>query len=219
MAERIEWRELAYEAWIFLRIPLGIILVLFATLVVYRMPVVLEKEKTEEAVARIHAQKLTIENVNGEHLPPPPDPTQVDATIEGIDLNANGIRDDVELAIFEKYPNDTKIRAAELQYAMALQMYLTEVFNSETWIAAVQENGRGSGCVFDSGPNVTLSDGNLKITQALKIIRGRQNEVEELVFNSVGRQQKRQEIIDRYTTSYGSEDQEDCDLGLETLSD
>jgi len=211
-------KPVLWRVWHVIRWPLAVLVVLYVAIVIYSFPHALEKEKTEKTIARIHAQKLTIENVNGEHLPPPPDPAQVDATIEGIDLNGNGIRDDVELAIFEKYPNDAKIRAAELQYAMALQMYLTEVFNSETWVAAVQESGRGLGCVFDSGPDVTLSDGNVKITQALKIIRERQNEVEELVFNSVDRKQKRQEIIDRYTTSYGSEDREDCDLQLETLS-
>ncbi len=211
-------KPILWRIWRVVRWPLAVLVVLYVAIVIYSFPHALEKEKTEEAIARIHAQKLTIEHVNGEHIPPPPDPAQVDATVEGIDLNANGIRDDVELAIFEKYPNNLKVRAAELQYAMALQMYLTEVFNSETWIVAVQESGRGSGCVFDSGPDVTLSDGNLKITQALKIIRERQNEVEKLVFNSVDRKQKRQEIIDRYTISYGSEDGEDCDLRLETLS-
>ena len=155
MAEHIEWRELAHEAWIFLRIPLGIILVLFATLVAYRMPVVIEKEKTDETVDRIHAQKLTIENVNGEHLPPPPDPAQVDATTEGVDANVNGIRDDVELAIFEKYPNDIKIRPAELQYAIALQMYLTEVFirNMGSCGSPIRQ---GYGCIYGTGPSVTL---------------------------------------------------------------
>ena len=81
--------------------------------------------------------------MNGEHLPPPPDPAQVDATIEGVDANANGIRDDVELAIFERYPDSLKIRAAELQYAMALQMYLTEVFNSETLVAVILKDEHG----------------------------------------------------------------------------
>ena len=213
MAEHIEWRELAHEAWIFLRIPLGIILVLFATLVAYRMPVVIEKEKTDETVARIHAQKLTIENVNGEHLPPPPDPAQVDATIEGVDANANGIRDDVELAIFEKYPNDIKIRAAELQYAMALQMYLTEVFNSETWAAVAVQSGKGYGCIYGTGPSVTLSDGNERIRQAFAIVQKRIDETENLVFNTSERRSAYDDV-EKYTTSSGSSDGEDCDLSL-----
>src|SRR3990167_5434453 len=130
-----------------IRCTLGVLVVLYAALVIYRIPAVMEKQRTTETVERIHSQKLTIENMNGEHLPPPHDPAQVDATVEGIDANQNGIRDDVELAIFEKYPNDAKIRAAELQYAMALQMYLTEVFNSETLVAAILKDEHGDFCI------------------------------------------------------------------------
>src|SRR3990167_4323388 len=136
-----------HRAWRIIRWPLGILVVLYIGIVIFSIPHALEKIKTEETVARIHSQKLTIENMNGEHLPPPPDPAQVDATVEGIDANQNGIRDDVELAIFEKYPNDAKIRAAELQYAMALQMYLTEVFNSETLVAAILKDEHGDFCI------------------------------------------------------------------------
>src|SRR3989338_8436025 len=52
-----------------------VLVVLYVGAVVYSIPHVLEKRKTEEVVARIHAQKLIIENVNGEHLPPPPTKT------------------------------------------------------------------------------------------------------------------------------------------------
>ncbi len=61
---------------------------------------------------------------NGKHLPLTPNKEENDATVAGIDNNGNGIRDDVELAIFAKYPNSAKIRAAELQYAMALQLMI-----------------------------------------------------------------------------------------------
>src|SRR3990167_4695490 len=122
-------------------------LILFIALVIYRIPAVAEKERTEQVVAQIHAQKLTINDVNGEHLPPPPDPAQVDATVEGIDANGNGIRDDVELAIFKKYPNSARVRAAELQYAMALQMEFAYAFNSETLVNVIEEEGRGYLCI------------------------------------------------------------------------
>ena len=61
------------------------------------MPVVIEKQKTEEAVLRIHAQKITLDDVMGTKLPPEPSQELNDSTIEGIDANQNGIRDDVEL--------------------------------------------------------------------------------------------------------------------------
>src|SRR3989338_2241679 len=124
-----------------------IILVLYLGLVIYRIPAVLEKQKTEETVTRIHAAKLTLADVMGESLPPAPDPALKDATIQGIDANGNGIRDDVELAIFEKYPDSARVRAALLQYAKALQMELTQVFNSETLVAAIQEEDRSYFCL------------------------------------------------------------------------
>ena len=52
----------------------------------------------------------------GTNLPPQPYEPENDATVAGLDKNNNGIRDDVELAIFAKYPKSAKIRAAELQY-------------------------------------------------------------------------------------------------------
>lgn len=73
------------QIWRVARIPLGIILFLYVGLVIYRVPAAFERQKTQEVVTQIHSQKLTLADVNGEHLPPPPAPAQVDATIEGID--------------------------------------------------------------------------------------------------------------------------------------
>ena len=108
----------------------AVVVVLFIGLVIYRIPAVQEQQKTQETVEFIRSQKITREDVMGERLPPVPDPMLADATIEGVDANTNGIRDDVELAIFERYPNDVRIRSAMLQYAKALQLYFTMVFNS-----------------------------------------------------------------------------------------
>ncbi|MDD2399217.1 MAG: Ig-like domain-containing protein [Sulfurovum sp.] len=42
--------------------------------------------------------------VNGHRLPPEPDKALNDSTLLGIDSNNNGVRDDVERKIYEKYP-------------------------------------------------------------------------------------------------------------------
>ena len=86
-------------------------------------------KKTQEAVNRINNRTINLEDVLGKNLPPKPDQQLSDFTVAGFDVNDNGIRDDVELAIFEKYPNSAKIRAAMLQYAQALQLEFNEVFN------------------------------------------------------------------------------------------
>ncbi len=188
-------RKPIYRRWWFWVVATPIIL--FVALVIYRIPAVREKERTEAVVAQIHSQKLTINDVNGEHLPPPPDPAQVDATIEGVDANGNGIRDDVELAIFKKYPNSARIRAAELQYAMALQMYLSKVFNSETLVAVIQEESRSNVCILDSN---------------------RSKEIDELVFNTDIRKKTQEDLYRKFMTSYALPNSGYCDIDPKTFT-
>lgn len=106
------------------KIPLivfGTIAVIFFIGVLARIPYVLKERKTAGQVEKIHDTKLTMDDVMGNNLPPDPG-AEADKTIAGIDANKNGIRDDVELAIFKEYPNSAKTRAVLLQYALALQM-------------------------------------------------------------------------------------------------
>src|SRR3990167_6987221 len=121
--------------------------VAFAALVIYRMFYLRSERKTQEQVAKIHATKLTLDDVMGKDLPPPPG-ADADKTIQGIDANHNGIRDDVELAIFKEYPDSAKTRAVLLQYALALQMEVKQtIVNTGTVTAAVQEEDRSYLCV------------------------------------------------------------------------
>ena len=100
-------------------------------------------------MAKIHATKLTMDDVIGKNLPPKPG-TEADKTVAGIDANKNGIRDDVELAIFKEYPNSAKTRAVLLQYALALQMEAVQtIVNKETVIATIQEEDRADICIAD----------------------------------------------------------------------
>src|SRR3989344_4879431 len=123
------------------------VLASFVLLVIVRMFVLDAQEKTAEQVAKIHATKLTLDDVMGENLPPDPG-AEADKTIEGIDANKNGIRDDVELAIFKEYPNSAKTRAVLLQYALALQMEVTQpIVNKETVTEVVREQSRAGSCV------------------------------------------------------------------------
>src|SRR3989344_8373552 len=110
--------------------------VAFAALVVYRIFILRSERKTQEQVTKIHATKLTLDDVMGKNLPPPPG-ADADKTVQGIDANRNNIRDDVELAIFKEYPDSAKTRAVLLQYALALQMEVTTpIVNEGTVIAA-----------------------------------------------------------------------------------
>ena len=191
--------------WRWVRWPLYVLVVGYVLLVIYDVQRLFDIDKTNEAVAAIHAQKITLADVQGTNLPPIPDQAENDATIEGIDKNNNGVRDDVELAIFKKYPNSAKIRAAELQYAMATQLMMTKVTNSETWIAAAEETSRGNACI-----GLTIPDKNLKTYIA------RSEEVEELVRNTSERKIANDKAYD-FTTSFGLPNTDICNVKLDTL--
>ena len=193
-------RSFLRTLWRWFRWPLLVLLVLYVALVIYRAFAINAEKETAAAVARIHAQKLTMDDIDGKHLPPPPDPQAADATLEGIDANANGIRDDVELAIFKKYPNDIKVRAAELQYAKALQFELSNVLDSPTLIATIQEEDRGYFCIAKSVPD--------------SLFKSEIMSIESLVINTNQRKERHAEIHKKYMASYGDVEGPKCDLEI-----
>ncbi len=182
---------------------IGIIFVVlfvgFASLGFYRMN---EKNKTAETIERINSTKVTLDDVMGQNLPPKPDQLLNDSTIAGFDVNNNGIRDDVELAIFEKYPNSAKIRSAMLQYAQALQLELTEVFNSETLVKTIQKEGLAYRCL------------NRVNSEELD---NYEEEIRSLVLNTDIRNRKYSEDLKKYMATYSLLNDEPCDINLVSL--
>ena len=200
------------KVWHWVKWPLIVLVALFIIICIYFVYLGRDKYLTEQAVARIHAQKVSLSTVMGDALPPKPYGPEADSTLAGIDKNNNGIRDDVELAIFAKYPHSAKIRAAELQYAMTEQMFITDVFNTKTWKAVAEENSRGYQCVSNSLPY----SGDLK--KDFIIIDARAKEVEDWVLNTQQRKDAA-DNADTYTTSFGSLDGvNNCDIDLNSLS-
>jgi len=202
-------KDFLRAVWRWVRWPVLVLGFLYAVLVGFRTFVLFDEEKTAEAVAQIHAQKITLADVMGTTLPPAPDQAENDATVAGIDKNNNGIRDDVELAIFKKYPNSAKIRAAELQYAMALQLMLTKVNNAETWIAAAKEDSRAYACISETYPRTDFKN-------FIRVTKERSDEVESLVVNTKLRQGAENTAYE-FTTSYSLPDTELCNVNLDTL--
>ncbi len=198
------------RVWQWARWPLFILGAAYVAVVLYRVWAIGEEEKTQQAVAHIHAQKITLADVMGNNLPPPPNQQENNATVEGVDVNNNGVRDDVELAIFEKYPDSPRVRAAQLQYALTQQMFLTEVFNNETWKAVAEEDSRANFCLSLTHPRENLVEFG-------KIIDQRVSEVEGLVFNTRLRNEKKQEAFD-FSTSYGLVNTNACDVSVDTLA-
>jgi len=186
-------KDFLRAVWRWARWPVYAALVLalmFVALVIWRMFVLADNDQTKVDVARIHANKLVWSDINGE-LPPEPDTAENNATLAGVDSNGNGIRDDVERAIYLKYKDTPRVAIAALQYAKELQMEFTEVRNSETLVAVIQEEGRGSLCILDN-----------KIADS----------IEKMVVNTEQRKQYQEDILRKYMTSYSLFNTGECDI-------
>jgi hypothetical protein len=181
----------------------------FVLLIIVRIPHAIDADMTTRQVAKIHATKLTIDDVMGKYLPPDPG-AEADKTIVGIDANKNGIRDDVELAIFKEYPNSAKTRAVLLQYALALQMEATlPVLNTETATAAVEDNeSRALNCIW------SISSRN-NMDMFTKETDANENFVTQHQFNTDMRRNNINSFYDSvrsYSVSHGG-----CDIVLNSI--
>ena len=195
--------------WRILKWVVGIIVVGYVLLVVYRMFVLNEEDKTEAQVAKIHATKLTLDDVLGRNLPPEPG-AEADKTVQGVDANANGIRDDVELAIFKEYPNSAKTRAVLLQYALALQTQMTlPLVNKDTVTATVEDGDRAVHCIWSISSRSNLEKFEEETTK-------NENFVKKLQIN-VSERDKHQADLYKNLGSYTSPRGNGCDLELATL--
>lgn len=201
----------ARRVWHILRWPVWTVLVLYIGVVVYRVPAMGEKQKTAAAIAFIQSQKITTADATGADLPAVPDEALNNATLAGADANHNGIRDDVELAIFKLHPDSARIRAAELQYALESQLELTQVFNQDTWVAEAKYEAHSINCLGDAAYSV-YSNAQDKITKSTDL----RIETENLVFNTTARKLKRQ-IIGAYEVAFVDSSAESCDIDLASL--
>jgi hypothetical protein len=167
------------------------------------------QKKTDAQVEKIHNTKLTLDDVMGKNLPPDPG-ALADQTVAGIDANNNGIRDDVELAIFNAYPNSAKTRAVLLQYALALQMeFIQPIINREIVTAVAEDEGSAYMCV---GEVTSRADFNkfIKISDQLHSF------VEDKQLNTDARKQAQKDFFNGHLDSYSDSDKT-CDVDLSTL--
>jgi hypothetical protein len=189
--------------WVFL-----ILVGLFIILVIVRAFHFYNLDKTNAQVEKIHNTKLTMDDVMGKNLPPDPG-AEVDKTVQGIDANNNGIRDDVELAVFNEYPNSAKTRAVLLQYALVLQMQMTlPIINKETVTATVEDRSKALNCVW------SISSRN-DIEKFTKETTENENFIELKQINTEQRKKYRENFY-KYLGSY-SGSHEGCDLDISTL--
>lgn len=189
-------------------ISLGSLIGIFFVFVLIRIPYFFREKKTQEQVVKIHNTKLTIDDVIGNNLPPDPG-EEADKTIQGIDANKNGIRDDVELAIFKAYPNSAKTRAVLLQYALALQMEVVqEVVNGETVGAVAEKGDNAFFCISKIVPENNKWEGLMHIDKHKATVDKYQINTEE--------RKKYQKNFYQHMSS-GNVGDSSCDVDLELL--
>ena len=190
---------------------LAAVAAIYVILVIIRMFHFYNLDKTNEQVAKIHNTKLTMDDVIGKNLPPDPG-AEADKTIAGIDANKNGIRDDVELAIFKQYPDSAKTRAVLLQYALALQMEVVQpVVNKETVTEVVREQSRAYSCVGKILSRIDM-DKYIKESDNLRLF------VDERQRNTEQRKKARKDFVEKIG-SYSESENEVCDIDNKILLD
>lgn len=190
-----------------------IFICLFVVLFIIRWFHLRDEERTMVEVSKIHATKLQMSDVMGENLPKDPG-AEADKTIAGVDANDNGIRDDVELAIFKEYPKSAKTRAALLQYALALQMEFTQPFvNTTIATEVIREEDRAYACV---GQVLTRKDNDKKVMDKyFQDEEALRSFVKKIQINTENRD-KAQENFYEYLRSYKSLPRS-CDIDYSTL--
>jgi hypothetical protein len=189
---------------------------LFVVLVIIRVFHFFNLDKTNAQVEKIHAMKITIDDVMGKNLPPDPG-IEADKTVQGIDANKNGIRDDVELAVFKEYPNSAKTRGTLLQYALASQMQLTQPFmNTVLATEIAREHSRADSCVADTlVPRKTPE--SWRNTSEIEKIEEFIFYIDEITFNTDARNQKR-DFFYKQIRSYSPLEKVECDIDYSKLS-
>ena len=179
----------------------------FIILVIIRAFHFYNLDQRNAEVAKIHATKLTLDDVLGKNLPPDPG-AEADKTVQGIDANDNGIRDDVELAVFKEYPNSAKTRAVLLQYALALQMEVVQpIVNMETVTEVVREQSRAYDCVSKILPRVSLNQYMKESDTLISFVKEKQLNIKERI-------DQRNNFLE-HTGSYS--DLDGCDIDYSTL--
>lgn len=182
----------------------------YAILVGFRVVHLFNVDKTNAQVVKIHSAKLTLDDVMGNNLPSDPG-AEADKTVAGYDTNMNGIRDDIELAVFKEYPKSAKTRAVLLQYALSLQMETIQPFvNTVIATEVLREQSRGFLCIGDifSRENSKKFD---EETDALTIF------IKDRQFNTKERKDSRNAFVEN-VRSYSDLDHV-CDIDYSKLPD
>jgi hypothetical protein len=101
----------------------------------------------------------------------PPDPGEAGkATLEGIDSDGDGLRDDIQRYIALTYPGSQKTRAALRQAAIALQKIILGSPNEESALRNTELEARASECIWYIHPNEGHKIDNMLMAEFLNTV-------------------------------------------------
>ena len=195
--------------WAFL-----VLIGLFIILIIVRVVHFVNVDKTNAQIAKINAMKLSEEDVFCKNFSKDFGISD-DGTLEGVDINENGIRDDVELAICNTYKNSAKTRAVLLQYAMTLQMMPTQYPLSKNIATAImQEKSRAYACV---GEILFRNDEDRDVMEKY-FEKGKElrSFVEDKQLNAENRIKNNKDFY-KLVRSYSESQKELCDINVSNL--
>jgi len=136
-----------YKVYKVIALILSIIVSLFIILVIIRIFHYSNIRKIENQIASIDSIKISLDDVMGYNLPIN-SRESANNTLKGADINDNNIRDDIEIAIWNEYPNSAKIKAGLLQYALSLQMEFNQSdLNREIVSKIISKQSKANTCL------------------------------------------------------------------------
>lgn len=201
--------------WVFISLS-TIIIILFISFIVVRFFHYKKLDKDQRQIEIIHSTKINLADVLGENLPEMPEnPNQ---TIAGVDINENGIRDDVELSIFEKYPDSAKTRSALLQYAQVWQMIMTQDFSHEEVATEIaREDSRADVCLADTISPRESPESFRDYAELLKIDEYI-SFLEKIQFNTEQRTKMKEDFYEKVRSFSDIEEKDRCDIDYSLLA-
>ncbi len=101
----------------------------------------------------------------------PPDPGEEGKqTLEGIDADGDGVRDDVQRAIYRLEPRDERKRRAMLQYARGLQRKMLSRESIDAYNQAIDESVRNRACLRQIFEDDNDEDAEIKIRLLIEFL-------------------------------------------------
>lgn len=118
----------------------GLVILSVSTYIVWPQAPTTPSSTTTDVTYEKTGAKTEFETIKGIEVPPEPDPELNNATLAGIDVNGNGVRDDVEREVARRFGMNTPLFVDATAFAIAEQRVMLENSSSSvaTYVKAIR---------------------------------------------------------------------------------